>query len=646
MFKKIFILICFFIFFFSASSSVFAEEKSYLINSFNASIYVNTDSSVRVVEEITYDFKGEYHKGWRSILNNGISDISNIKVFDVNTGEELEFSPFRLDKTNSNNWGKYTYKKENGYTNIEWYYDAKDTIRTWRIEYNVFGLVSFFDDVDEIYWNVFTEYEVPILSSKVKVFPPVGALPEKIQFASYRLNDQDIVQETQYDSSVEFTGSNFNALEDYTVAVGWQKGVVFAKDFWFWWFKHNSGFIMGFLIIIFTILYSIFLWLKNEYLVKKDKSIVVQYEPPKGMKPAQMAYIYFEKMNGKVWPSTIIDLAVRGYIEIEEDNRKTKIGEIIFGVIFILIVSGITFSSLLKVFNLTDVLVTIFVIIIFFNLIFFSCKKLFINKDYIINIIKEYENDLELEEYEKKFLKALFSNRQTFSTNRMRSSRSASHDMYEKMQTIESKMGNWLIEEYAGIYTIPITKNKNRIFSFVGIFAIIFLLLFVSSFIVTLPVIGNILLQVGLILSSILISYLIYNIIYKSNPRLSVSGNDLWRNIAGFKKYLEVAEKYRMQNLTPDVFEKFLPYAMIFGVEKKWAKTFENVNMQLPSWYHSASHGSFSGSSFSAVGFSNSLSNSFSSSFGSSGASGSSGGGSGGGGGAGGGGGGGGGGAS
>lgn len=55
-------------------------------------------------------------------------------------------------------------------------------------------------------------------------------------------------------------------------------------------------------------------------------------------------------------------------------------------------------------------------------------------------------------------------------------------------------------------------------------------------------------------------------------PRHNTKGALLTEKWLGFKLYLETAERYRMQNLTPEIFEKYLPYAMIFGVEKKWAK--------------------------------------------------------------------------
>ena len=151
---------------------------------------------------------------------------------------------------------------------------------------------------------------------------------------------------------------------------------------------------------------------------------------------------------------------------------------------------------------------------------------------------------------------------------------------------------------------------------------------------------GNPLLAVAAVFATYFAIAEIFGLKWTSN------GKTLREDWLGFKLYLATAEKYRLQNLTPDTFEKFLPYAMIFGVEKEWAKAFEGMTMSNPSWYSSsiaAGTMSTSGgmSSFSPTGFSNSFSSSFSSAFssatGTSGGSSSSGGSSGGGGGGGGG---------
>ncbi len=36
---------------------------------------------------------------------------------------------------------------------------------------------------------------------------------------------------------------------------------------------------------------------------------------------------------------------------------------------------------------------------------------------------------------------------------------------------------------------------------------------------------------------------------------------------------------------SPEMFERYLPYAMAFGVEDKWAKAFEGIYRDPPGWY-------------------------------------------------------------
>jgi uncharacterized membrane protein len=108
----------------------------------------------------------------------------------------------------------------------------------------------------------------------------------------------------------------------------------------------------------------------------------------------------------------------------------------------------------------------------------------------------------------------------------------------------------------------------------------------------------------------------------------------------GFKEFLSRVEeeRYRKMITSPEQFEKFLPYAMAFGVADKWANAFRDIYREPPTWYVGTS-GSFNMTSFSRdIGaMSSAMSSSMSSSPSSSGSGGggSSGGGSGGGGGSG-----------
>ena len=126
-------------------------------------------------------------------------------------------------------------------------------------------------------------------------------------------------------------------------------------------------------------------------------------------------------------------------------------------------------------------------------------------------------------------------------------------------------------------------------------------------------------------LLALLLSSLIIGAFVKYEARLNEAGRILKEDWLGFKMFLAAAERYRLQNLTPETFAKFLPYAMIFGIEKKWARAFNSMHLPEPDWYAGAAGaglGSSSGSGFSASAFSASFSSSFASAFSSSGGAG------------------------
>ncbi|MGI8612120.1 MAG: DUF2207 domain-containing protein [Sphingomicrobium sp.] len=59
-------------------------------------------------------------------------------------------------------------------------------------------------------------------------------------------------------------------------------------------------------------------------------------------------------------------------------------------------------------------------------------------------------------------------------------------------------------------------------------------------------------------------------------------GRAVLDRIAGFRQYLSIAEGERLDRMTPpketpELFERFLPYAIALGVENRWAERFQNV---------------------------------------------------------------------
>lgn len=101
----------------------------------------------------------------------------------------------------------------------------------------------------------------------------------------------------------------------------------------------------------------------------------------------------------------------------------------------------------------------------------------------------------------------------------------------------------------------------------------------------------------------------------------TVEGRKVMDEIAGFKMYLSVAEKDKLNffhepDMTVERFEEMLPYAIALGVENKWGKKFEyaleranqDVNSYHPVWYMG-----MHGTNFSPQQFSSSIGSSFSS---------------------------------
>ncbi|MCA9379274.1 DUF2207 domain-containing protein, partial [Candidatus Dojkabacteria bacterium] len=60
-------------------------------------------------------------------------------------------------------------------------------------------------------------------------------------------------------------------------------------------------------------------------------------------------------------------------------------------------------------------------------------------------------------------------------------------------------------------------------------------------------------------------------------PAKTELGSKKLAEVLGFRMYLYTAERYRLQGLNPDEFERYLSYAIVFGIEKEWAEKFKDI---------------------------------------------------------------------
>jgi uncharacterized membrane protein len=70
-------------------------------------------------------------------------------------------------------------------------------------------------------------------------------------------------------------------------------------------------------------------------------------------------------------------------------------------------------------------------------------------------------------------------------------------------------------------------------------------------------------------------------------PARTLTGARTFEKVLGFEQFLERVESDRLERIvkTPEMFEKFLPYAMALRCEKKWVAAFAGIAMQPPQWY-------------------------------------------------------------
>ena len=159
-------LLCFSVFSFSYSfyEESFSPEK---IKSFDVEINLNKDASFWVREKIIYDFGSNYRHGiFRVIPTKGIR-ISKVQVFDEQN------KPYKFQT------------KENRQL-LEIKIGDPDKLITgvhvYNIEYKVEKGILFFEDHDELYWNVTgNQWKVPIEKASVVINLPKEIAAENLQ---------------------------------------------------------------------------------------------------------------------------------------------------------------------------------------------------------------------------------------------------------------------------------------------------------------------------------------------------------------------------------------------------------------------------------------------------------------------------------
>lgn len=267
-------------------------------------------------ERIALVFVGEWHGIHRTIpIEYPGPDGTNYELFvDVQSVTE--------------NGGKLKYEssRSNGNRDLKIYIpNAVDTSKTVEITYLVRNGIRFFKDYDEFYWNVTgNDWPVPIEHASATVrFPDNASGSLRVQAFT------GVYGSTQRDATAQTEGAEARFETNIPLAMrgGLTIDVYIPKDILkepsaltkFFWFVGGNP-ILFLPLVTFAGMFVLW-WYKGRD-PDVGMSVAPMYEPPVGISPAEAGTLLDDSIHPRDITSTMVDLAVRGYIKIEESAEK------------------------------------------------------------------------------------------------------------------------------------------------------------------------------------------------------------------------------------------------------------------------------------------------------------------------------------
>jgi len=195
---------------------------------------------------------------------------------------------------------------------------------TYTIIYITDRQLGFFDEFDELYWNVTGNgwaFTIGHASAVVKLPPGAQVLHKTAYTGRQGAKGGDFTTGLDASGNITFaTTRPLNPREGLTIAVSWPKDIVEAPSF-----TDKIGYLLldntallaslGGVLALFA--YFLVVWSK----VGKDPAkgtIIPLYAPPKGFTPAAMRFVMRMGYSDKVFAAAVVSMAVKRYLTIEE----------------------------------------------------------------------------------------------------------------------------------------------------------------------------------------------------------------------------------------------------------------------------------------------------------------------------------------
>jgi len=501
-----------------------AAARTLTIRNFKAEITITPDGNVDVTETIEAHFAGAWNGLYRTV------------PVEYTTAQGLNYSLFLTTVGVTDDAGnnlKYETSRANGYLKYKIYVsNAVDATRTIALHYRVSDALRFFEDHDELYWNITgNDWDEPIENASGTIMLPVGTtgLHALAFTGSYGSKSQDAKVETLGTLVNVEMRRTLEFHEGLTVVVGWDKGVVHApttSDTVFRFFRSNWP--LGIPIVAFFVMF--WLW----YTKGRDprrKPITVKYDPPDGLTPGEVGTLVDNSADMRDVTATLVDLAVRGYLKIEQKEVKHLMG-------------------------------------------------LYSNKTYTFHRTKPPSDWTGLKSHELNLLSAVFGNGAYDSAELT----DLQNHFYKSLPSIRNGLLDSMVEHG---YYLHRPDNVKGAWIGGGIVVGVLMVLCGNALAASTGMAVIPFAAAGIITALIIIGFGFFM------PVHTDKGEQALEDALGFEDFLQHVESDRIARIekTPELFEKYLPFAMALGVEKKWATAFGDIYKQPPSWYQGGVYG-------------------------------------------------------
>jgi len=589
-----------------SGESLPAQERSLTIQHFHADIQVQEDGSFQVTETLSLRFIGSWNGIDRELSLDHRTAQGRRGRLRVEVGEitDDQGQPLQVERSGGRNRVDLRI----------WVPGARDTVRTVVIRYRIRDGIRFFEDGDgtpsrdELYYNVTgTDWRIPIEDVTVRVRLPAGIEPLEIwgytgpAGATERAVE---IEEEEDGTSFIRTMRSFGPGEGLTVSVSWPAGAVARPSA----ATRAGGTLRSHWPLGLPFLAMVTmgrLWLRKGR-DPQGRALMAEYEPPEGLTPAEAGTLIDHRAEIHDITSILVDLAVRGYVRIEElpgDRRPAFLGG----------------------------------------------RK----EDWAFHMRRPRRDWEALALHERAFLEGLFpaeEDRASLDLGEALGALTASFGAWRDARRenrgfdAHTFMGEWIRkrreaegeeegEDDASLASVKLSELQNRFYTHLegirtkiygalkekGLYlrrpdhqvqrwtgfglVLVVLGMFVGFTVDALSQGGGLLPEPWAAAVGVSLSGLIILLVAQGMGVRTEAGVEARDRVQGFREFLSRVESdyFRRVVLTPELFERYLPWAIALRVDARWARAFEGIYREPPEWYTGGSPGaSFQATAFAA----------------------------------------------